>query len=56
MGTGALLSVDDDRVVFVIGLEPDGGSRRTSASRGSSRGKIAPIVNVAGSCVGISVG
>ena len=28
--------------------------QRTSASRGSSRGKIAPMVSAGGSCVGMS--
>ena len=46
-------------VVVVVGLTVFFVSdavdfRRTSASRGSSRGKMAPIVRLGGNCVGMS--
>ena len=63
-GAGAEAGADWAVIVFEV-LEVVGlglvfvhdfaiGSRRTSASRGSSRGKIAPMESAGGSCVGMS--
>ena len=49
----SLLVVVDSVILFASDAFED--CRRTSASRGSSRGKIAPMVRLGGSCVGMSV-
>ena len=52
---GLLVVVNSELMVLSVSDVVVDGFRRTSASRGSSRGKIAPIVRRSGNCVGMSV-
>ena len=48
------VAVVDPGLVPILVSDAVNDFRRTSASRGSSRGKMAPIVRLGGNCVGMS--